>query len=93
MPQYQSLDSTERGKRRLTAHDGRPGRKRGRRSGRLGLKARDGAATRLREDQQRDDHQHMGQSRERAIAVPSGMTAVAKPIAVINIEPIARPAL
>jgi hypothetical protein len=35
----------------------------------------------------------MGQSRERAIAVPSGMTAVAKPIAVINIEPIARPAL
>ena len=29
----------------------------------------------------------------RAIAVPSGMTAVAKPIAVINTEPIARPAL
>jgi hypothetical protein len=28
-----------------------------------------------------------------AIAVPSGMTAVAKPIAVINTEPIARPAL
>ena len=29
----------------------------------------------------------------RAIAVPSGMTTVAKPIAVMNTEPIARPAL
>ena len=28
-----------------------------------------------------------------AIAVPSGITTVAKPIAVINTDPIARPAL
>ena len=46
-----------------TAPDGRPGRI-CRRARRLGLKVRDGAAARLRKQQQHDDHQHVGQGRE-----------------------------
>jgi hypothetical protein len=70
----------------------RPGRIR-RRAQRLGLKARDGAGRAFSGSSSMTIISAWARVENSAIAVPSGITTVAKPIAVMKIEPMARPAL